>query len=167
MEKILVSACLMGQEVRYDGKAKTAEHEIFARWRAEGRLVSYCPEVAGGLPVPRPPAEIEPGADAATVLRGGARILTSDGADVSRPFLNGAAGALAAARRHGVRMAVLKEGSPSCGSGRVYDGTFTGATLPGRGVTTEVLRDHGIAVFSEEDLPAADAHLRALEAGEG
>ncbi|GAA4929719.1 hypothetical protein GCM10023224_06600 [Streptomonospora halophila] len=158
--RILVSACLLGGRVRFDGRAKTVAADIVDRWRAEGRIVAHCPEVAGGLPVPRPPAEIEPGADARAVLEGRARILTPDGEDVTRHFVAGARTALAAAAGNGVRTALLKESSPSCGLNRVYDGTFTGATAPGPGVTALLLQDHGIAVFPESELEAADAHLR-------
>ncbi|WP_106586814.1 DUF523 domain-containing protein [Murinocardiopsis flavida] len=162
MEKILVSACLLGQRVRYDGAGKATAHAEVARWRAEGRLVSYCPEVAGGLPVPRPPAEIEAGGTAAAVLDGSARIITPAGADVTEVFLAGAHGAVRAARRHGTRIAVLKEGSPSCGVHRVHDGTFSGTTIDGSGVTAHLLRAAGVAVFSESEIDAAAAHLAAL-----
>ncbi|GAA4919595.1 DUF523 domain-containing protein [Streptomonospora salina] len=158
--RILVSACLLGSRVRFDGRAKTVADTIVECWRAEGRLVAHCPEVAGGLPVPRPPAEIEPGGDARAVLDGRARIRTPDGDDVTRHFLAGARAALDAAAEHGVRAALLKDSSPSCGLHRVYDGTFTGATAAGPGVTTRLLKDNGIAVFAETDLEAADAHLR-------
>lgn len=164
MHKVLVSACLVGRPVRYDGRAKALGGDLVARWRAEGRLVVHCPEVAGGLPVPRPPAEIEPGAGAADVLAGGARILTPDGDDVTAAFVAGARAALETARRHGASVAVLKESSPSCGLHEVYDGTFGGRKRPGPGVTARLLLDSGIAVFSEDELEAAAAHVRSLEA---
>ncbi|ASU83527.1 DUF523 domain-containing protein [Nocardiopsis gilva YIM 90087] len=164
MEKILVSACLIGRRVRFDGRAKTVEDEILDRWRAERRLVVHCPEVAGGLPVPRPPAEIEAASGATAVLTGNARIRTPQGADVTTFFLAGAHAALDTARQHGVRIAILKESSPSCGVHRVYDGSFTGATTSGPGVTARLLLDNGIAVFTESELPEAVAHLQALEA---
>ncbi|GLU45868.1 DUF523 domain-containing protein [Nocardiopsis ansamitocini] len=163
MERILVSACLMGQPVRYDGRAKPTDHVVFGRWRAEGRLVAFCPEIAGGLPVPRPPAEIEPGRDASAVLAGEAHIRTPDGDDATRFFLAGAHAALRAARKHGVRLAVLKEGSPSCGLHEVYDGTFTGARTPGEGVTTRLLRDNGIDVFTENEILQVQGRLLDLE----
>ncbi|GAA3743925.1 2-thiouracil desulfurase family protein [Salinactinospora qingdaonensis] len=165
MYTILVSACLMGQPVRYDGRAKPTDHEIVARWRAQGRLVSFCPEVAGGLPIPRPPAEIEPAADSAAVLGGEARILTPENEDVTDYFLAGARAALAAARHHDARIAVLKESSPSCGVRRVYDGSFTGRTRPGEGVTARLLREHGLAVFNEHEIAQAQTALQALESG--
>ncbi|GLX97830.1 DUF523 domain-containing protein [Herbidospora sp. NBRC 101105] len=159
MERILVSACLMGRRVRYDGGAKTSDDAVFAAWRAEGRLVPFCPEVEGGLPVPRPPAEIEGGAGGAAVLAGAARVLTPDGHDVTAHFLEGARQCLAVARSFGVRIAVLKEGSPSCGVLRVYDGTFRGRKLPGEGVTAALLVANGIEVFGEDRIADAAARL--------
>ncbi|WP_304454331.1 DUF523 domain-containing protein [Nocardiopsis sp. YSL2] len=163
MHKVLVSACLMGRRVRYDGRAKTVEDGALDRWRAEGRLVVHCPEIAGGLPVPRPPAEIEPGADADMVLDGRARILTPEGADVSDHFVSGARSALATAQTHGVAVAILKESSPSCGSHEVYDGTFGGRKVPGAGVTARLLTERGVAVFNENQIAEAVAHLERLD----
>jgi uncharacterized protein YbbK (DUF523 family) len=162
MERILVSACLLGRPVRYDGTGKRSDHRLFERWRAEGRLVPVCPEVHGGLPVPRPPAEIRGGLGG-DVLDGRARVVTRGGEDVTTYFLEGARQALAQARANGVRMAILKESSPSCGVGRIYDGTFSGAAVPGEGVTTALLERHGIAVFAEDAGDAAAAHLAELE----
>ena len=155
MERVLVSACLLGRPVRYDGGSKPRADRILLRWRAEGRLVSCCPEVEGGLPVPRPPAEIAP----AKRLK----VCAIDGKDVTDPFVRGAEAALATARRHDIKMAVLKDDSPSCGSTRIYDGTFTGRSVAGSGVTTRLLQRHGIRVFSEHALDEAAAYLTALE----
>ncbi|MBC6468600.1 DUF523 domain-containing protein [Actinomadura alba] len=179
MERILVSACLLGRPVRYDGTAKRSDDEILANWRAEGRLLSCCPEVSGGLPVPRPPAEISsapgPGSagplpaddgsvtGGAAVLDGTAQVRTAGGIDVTAAFVRGAEQALEVAQRYAVRMAVLKEGSPSCGSGRIYDGSFTGIPVPGGGVTTALLQRNGIRVFGEDQLEAAAAFLDELE----
>jgi uncharacterized protein YbbK (DUF523 family) len=164
MERILVSACLLGSRVRYDGGAKTSPDEHLAAWRAEGRLVPFCPEVEGGLPVPRPPAEIEGGAGGAAVLSGAARVLTDTGTDVTPAFLAGAQAALAVARSFSARVAILKEGSPSCGALSIFDGTFRGARTPGQGVTTALLELHDIRVFTEHQIPAAAAFLAELEA---
>lgn len=158
MEKVLVSACLLGQPVRYDGRDARVESGILERWRAEGRIVSICPEVAGGLPTPRPPAEIQ-GGDGATVLSGKARVATRS-ADVTEAFLAGAEAALRLARAHGIRVAVLKDRSPSCASRIVYDGSFAGRAIPGLGVTAARLSAEGIRVFSENEFEAADALLR-------
>jgi uncharacterized protein YbbK (DUF523 family) len=155
---VIVSACLLGAPVRYNGKDKKTNHPILQRWIEEGRVVSVCPEVMGGLGTPRPPAEI--------VYRDGIRrVYANTGRDVTAEFERGAADALEQAIRHGARVAVLKEGSPSCGSGFVYDGTFTGAGIAGSGVTTALLRERGIRVFSENELEAADAVLIELERG--
>jgi len=163
VRRVLVSSCLLGGRVRFDGRAKTVDDAIVDRWRAERRIVAHCPEVSGGLPVPRPPAEIEPGAGARAVLEGRARILTPQGADVTRHFLAGARSALATARAYGIRTALLKESSPSCGLYRLYDGTFTGRTTAGPGITTLLLQDHGITVFPETSLTDADTHLRSTD----
>ena len=130
-----------------------------------GEAVTFCPELAGGFPVPRPPAEIEGGRGGDAVLDAGARVLEDTGGDVTGYFRKGAGAALGAARAHGVKVAVLKEGSPSCGSGRIYDGTFSGRTVPGRGVTTALLERAGVRVFSEEETAEADVYLRRLERG--
>ncbi|MQY08415.1 hypothetical protein ACRB68_65220 [Actinomadura sp. RB68] len=144
--------------MRYDGAGKPVRDALFEGWRAEGRLVPFCPEVAGGLPVPRPPAEIV-GGGGAEVLDGTARVVTDTGADVTGAFLRGARLALDTARRAGARVAILKEGSPSCGSHRVHDGTFSGRKVAGDGVTAALLEREGIRVFSEDELPAVAAFL--------
>lgn len=161
MERVLVSACLVGGRVRYDGNAKTSADAVLARWRAEGVLVAFCPEVSGGLPVPRPPAEIENGLGGEAVLDGTARILTADGDDLTGYFVAGARLALAKARECGARVAILKEGSPSCGSLQIYDGTHSGRKLPGQGVTTALLEREGIRVFDEDHVAEAAQYLRA------
>lgn len=178
MERILVSSCLLGRPVRYDGRGKPLHGDLFERWRNEGRLVPFCPEVSGGLPVPRPPAEIvlrpntalprEPSPDTvksagAAVLDGAAQVLTDTGADVTEHFVRGAKLALESAERSGARIALLKEGSPSCGSGRIYDGTFTGTPIADAGVTTVLLERVGIQVFSEDRLPELEELLKHLE----
>jgi uncharacterized protein YbbK (DUF523 family) len=162
MERILVSACLLGQPVRFDGTGKRSDDALFRLWRDQGRLVPFCPEVRGGLPVPRPAAEIS-GGYGEDVLDGSARVLTRDGTDVTRYFVVGAWQALEQARSYAVRMAILKEGSPSCGSLRIHDGSFGGRKVAGEGVTTALLERHGIAVFPEDALEAAAARLAELE----
>ena len=110
-----------------------------------------CPEQDGGLATPRPPAEIVGGAGA-DVLAGRARVVTADGGDVTEEYVNGAHAALEKAQAAGAVTAVLKSRSPSCGKGCVYDGTFSGVTTTGDGVTTALLEAHGINVVSEDDL---------------
>lgn len=153
MSKVLVSACLLGERVRFDGAGKLSAHPVLARWLREDRVVSVCPEVAGGLPVPRPAAEIR-----------GRLVVARDGRDVTAAFARGAEEALRLAQEHGIVVAVLKAKSPSCGSGQVYDGTFTKTLVPGDGRTTALLRAHGVQVFSELEWDAADAALDARPA---
>ena len=159
LPRVVVSACLLGEAVRYDGADRRCTHPILARWIAQGRVVAVCPELAGGLPVPRPAAEIDGGAGGAQVLAGRARVVDCCGNDFSAPFIAGAQHVLALARQHDARVALLKAGSPSCGSDYTYDGSFTHRRVPRPGVTGALLRDAGIAVFSEEQLEQADLAL--------
>ncbi len=161
MERILVSACLIGWPVRYDGAAKTLADPRLARWAEEGRLVPFCPETAGGLATPRAPAEIAPGATAETVRSGDGRILDADGGDHTAAFLEGARVAVATARVRGCRYALLTEGSPSCGVDFVADGTFSGRREAGEGVTASALRAAGLEVFSSLDIDALAARIGA------
>jgi len=165
MEFVLVSACLLGETVRYNGGDMRCDDVILQRWLHEGRVVSVCPEVAGGLPVPRPRAEIAHGAGGMRVLAGTARIFDSNGRDVSAYLVRGAEQALERARAQQIRIAVLKEGSPSCGTGFTFDGSFTDTRVPNRGVTATLLQQAGIHVFSEAQLAEADVLLKLIEGG--
>jgi uncharacterized protein YbbK (DUF523 family) len=166
MESILISACLLGERVRYNGGDKRCNDPILQRWLQEGRLVSMCPEVAGGLCVPRPPAEIAGGVGGMEVLKGTARVVDATGRDVSAQFRQGAWQALQLARSRRIRIAILKEGSPSCGTSYTYDGNFTGTKVPLPGVCAAWLREMGLQVFNEAQLKQADYLLRQLEAEE-
>ena len=157
-----MSSCLLGQRVRYHGGDAHLASDILERWRDEGRLVPTCPETAAGLPVPRPPAEIV-GGDGANVLKGEAYVGDRTGADVTAAFLEGARNALEVALAEGARLAILKDGSPSCGTSYVYDGTFRGQRSQGAGVTAAVLTQGGIRVFSEREIEEAAAYLASLE----
>ncbi len=161
VEKILVSACLLGEKVRYDG-SDCCQHGLIEQWQREGRVVPLCPEMAGGLPAPRPPAEIE-GGNAEAVLQGRRNIRRKDGVDVTDAFLQGAEKALAECWKYRIKIAVLKEGSPSCGTSRVHDGAFSGRKLTGQGLTTRLLARHGISVFSEKQMDEAARRLAELE----
>ncbi len=144
----LVSACLLGVPSAYDGKARL-QAELIAL-AAQGQVVPVCPEVAGGLGVPRPPAEIV-GGDGDNVLDGHARVMTVAGEDVTEAYLRGAECALVVVRRYGITTAILKQHSPSCGSTCVYDGTHSGRLRAGQGVTAALLRRHGVTIWSEEN----------------
>lgn len=152
VEKIFISSCLMGARVRYDGRAKTLDDQLLATWRAEGRLVALCPEMAAGLPTPRAPTEIAPGATALAVLNGRAGIYDKDGLDMTGDFTQGADLALEVAQQNGCRFALLTDGSPSCGSTYVYSGDFDGQHVSGEGVVAARLRGAGIAVFAQDQL---------------
>jgi len=160
MNKILLSACLLGDPVRYDGQSKTLQSTTLDKLLSQDRVISFCPEVAGGLPVPRATAEIHAG-DGAAVIAKLASVKTQDGTDVSEYFLSGAQQALALCRQHGITVAVLTESSPSCGSSRIYDGSFTHSTTPGSGVTAALLAQNGVRVFSQHQLDEALIHLEA------
>jgi len=160
MQKILVSACLLGEAVRYDGAA----HGPFAQlqaWQAEGRVLALCPEMAGGLPTPRPPAEIL-GGQGRAVLAGQQVVRDCHGRDVSDAFRAGAARALALVREQGIGMAVLKARSPSCGNRQTYSGEFSGRLVEGAGVTAAALQAAGVVVFNEYELEQAAAWLALL-----
>jgi uncharacterized protein YbbK (DUF523 family) len=159
--RILVSACLLGEKVRYHGGDAFLDDPILERWRRDGLIVAICPEVEGGLSTPRPAAEIQGGTGEA-VIRGLAFVRRGDGGDVTDAFLRGAVAAVSLARAHGIRIALLKDLSPSCGSTSTYDGSFTGRRVPGEGVTAAALRHAGIRVFNERQIEQADAALREL-----
>lgn len=154
--KILVSACLAGRPDRYDGRCAASVDGMLALWLAEGKALAFCPETAGGLQVPREPAEIV-GGTAADVLDGRARVLDASGKDVTSAFVSGANAALRIAKDLGIRVAVLKDCSPSCATCWVHDGTFSGKLIPGRGITAELLEQHGIQTYSETLLGDAAA----------
>lgn len=143
---VLVSACLLGRECRYDARANTdrrLERELAEQGLA---AIPFCPEEHGGLGTPRPPAWIER-ESAAAVLDGRDRVVTDSGADVTAQFVRGAEGALALSRAHGIVRAFLKARSPSCGSCHTH---VANALVAGRGVTAELLHRHGIEVTSVE-----------------
>lgn len=112
-----------------------------------------CPEQVGGLPTPREPAEIESGKTAKQVLDGEAAVLTKSGEDVTKEYIRGARIALDMCKEYGIKIAILKARSPSCGSLFVYDGSYSGSKVKGRGVTAELLIQEGIKVYNEENFP--------------
>ena len=143
--KMIISACLLGVPCRYDGGH--SRNEAAMNRQETYQLIPVCPEESGGLPTPRPPAEIV-GGDGDAVLDGTAKVMTADGTDVTTAYLRGAHHALEVAQSHGATHVILKARSPSCGCGLIYDGTFSGTLTSGDGVTTALLKRHGITVTS-------------------
>lgn len=158
INKILVSACLMGLKVRYDGSEKAQMIDQLRRWQEEQRLVIHCPELAAGLPTPRPPAEIVSGDNKTQD-----RIIEITGKDVTEHYQLGAWLALRTAQDAGCTAALLTDGSPTCGSQFIYDSSFSGRRKSGMGVAASLLSAHGIAVFSEHNLADLIAWIDAKE----
>jgi uncharacterized protein YbbK (DUF523 family) len=152
MRKILISACLYGDVVRYDGKQILLEDPLLLKWKEEGRLIPFCPEVYGGLEVPRSDCQIL-----------GDRVLNRIGEDVTAAFQMGATEAVRLAKVHEVAFAIMKERSPSCGSSIVYDGSFSGLKISGQGIATRELRKDGVLVISENELFKGEARLKNQE----
>ena len=140
-EALLISACLLGTDCKYNGGNNAMPEEKLAVLRERYRLVPVCPERDGGLPTPRLPSE-----------RLGERVLNRAGEDVTEAFRRGAAHALETAEREGCLIALLKERSPSCGSGKIYDGSFTSTVIAGDGITAELLKQNGIRVLGESEI---------------
>ena len=135
-EKLLISACLLGRNCKYNGGNNYTP--LVEELKGRYELIPVCPETFGGLKIPHEPSE-----------RVGDRVLSKSGEDVTAAFVRGAEKTAEVARRHGVRLAVLKERSPSCGCGAVYDGTFTGTVVPGDGVAAARLKEQGVAIYGE------------------
>lgn len=152
MNKILISACLAGFPVRYNGSEKKTVLRFLDRWQREQRLVVFCPELAAGFPTPRPSAEIIPSHSRNAVIASGARVVEDTGSDVTEQYVLGAWLALEMAQQHHCRFALLTDGSPSCGSRTIYTGDFNGETVAGNGVTAELLRSKGLEVFSDGEI---------------
>ncbi|MEM7563296.1 MAG: DUF523 domain-containing protein [Pseudomonadota bacterium] len=156
----MISACLLGEAVRYDGKSKLLAHSGLQELMKNNQVIGFCPEVAGDLPVPRPAAEILDG-NGDNVLSGTARVRTKAGEDVTSQFLIGAQRALDLCLKHNIKIAVLTQFSPSCGSGEIYDGSFKRRKKSGSGVTTALLRQQGIQVFDQFELDQAIKQLKS------
>lgn len=155
MPKILISACLLGQNVRYDGNNCLQNHVRLQELIKAGEVIHICPEMAGGLPAPRPPAEIDHGKNGSDVINGKASILDINGKDVTKEFISGAHKALSLAQQYNIKVAILKADSPSCGSKKIHDGTFAGKIVEGMGATAALLMQHGIQVFDETEIDTA------------
>ena len=139
MEKLLISACLLGVSCRYDGKSKPLPEAEKLLEKYE--LIPVCAEIMGGLPTPRVPAEISEG-----------KVITKDGRDVTEEYLRGAKEVLRLAEIFGCKKALLKEKSPSCGSGLIHNGKFDGWLAEGFGKTAGLLLENGIEVFGESQI---------------
>lgn len=155
MKKVLISGCLLGDKVRYDGQSLFTSSCIIKEWIEAGRVVSICPEVSSGMSIPRAPAEINSG-DGNDVLSGKALVIENNGRNVSEYFLRGANNALALCKANAITVAVLADFSPSCGSSSIYNGEFSGEKINGVGVTAALLISHGINVFSQHQLHEAN-----------
>lgn len=149
--KLLISACLLGQPVRYDGQSKPMRSPAWQTLQEKFELIAVCPECLGGLPTPRPAAEIH-GGQGEDVLHGAACVQTNHQQDVTQAFISGAEQALALAQSHSCKLALLKANSPSCGNRQIYDGSFSKQLRLGSGVTAALLQQHGVAVWNEDEL---------------
>jgi len=155
LKKVLISGCLYGDLVRYDGKPVDFKEPLFLKWKEEGRLIPFCPEVFGGLEVPRSDCQ-----------RRGDKVFNRLGEDVTEEFIKGSREAVRIAKENDIAFAIMKERSPTCGSSIIYDGTFSGNRIPGEGVAVEMLRKQGFLVFNEDSLSEANEVLKALETEE-
>lgn len=147
---ILVSACLAGFRCRYDASIKPIPFAV--ELVRQGKAVPVCPEVLGGLTIPRVPAEIV-GGSGTEVLSGSCAVVNEQGFHVTDAYIRGAILALNLGLEHGARAALLKARSPSCGCGQIYDGSFSHRLRTGDGVFTALLKKHNIPVFTEETFP--------------
>ena len=158
--KILISACLLGDPVRYNGTDLLLAHPLIKKWRDRNQLISLCPEVAGGMPVPRGPAEISFG-DGYSVLNFKSKVIDENQCDVSELFIMGAQKALKVAKENHCTIAILTELSPSCGSQVIYDGSFSNKRKTGLGVTTALLTQNNIKVFNQYQLEDLEQFLNS------
>lgn len=138
MEYLLVSSCFAGYNTKYNGKNNKID--ILEELSKKYKLIYVCPEVVGGLSIPRNPSEII-----------GDKVISNQGVDVTNEYNKGAQCALYLAKKYKIKKALLKESSPSCGSNTIYDGTFSGAKIKGVGITTKLLKENGIIVYSEKN----------------
>lgn len=134
-EKILVSACLLGINCKYSGGNNYSEEVM--EFLKDYEIIPVCPEQLGGLPTPRPASEIV-----------GDKVINIEGNDVTANYIKGAEEALKIAKMHGIKKALLKAKSPSCGNGKIYDGTFTNTLIEGDGITTKLLKENDIKVIT-------------------
>lgn len=145
-QALLVSACLLGQKVRYDGEhSQLADTDLLTQLHVKFTIIPICPEMLGGLPTPRPPAEIQQ-------QNNGIQVIDCNGKPETAAFIAGANKACDLARQHKVTRALLKSKSPSCGRGLIYDGSFTGQLRKGDGITVQCLQEMGVQVYHEGEV---------------
>lgn len=137
-ENLLVSSCFAGNKTKYNGKDNKLD--VISKLSEKYNLIYVCPEVAGGLSIPRNPSEIKD-----------SLVFSNQGLDVTKEYFKGANVALYLVKKYNITKALFKESSPSCGSNLIYDGTFTGKKIAGMGVTTKLLKENGVSVYSEEN----------------
>ena len=152
MDKILISKCLLGENVKYNGGNNKIENPVIEKWKKEGRLIPICPEVDGGLPTPRPPSEIQNNL-----------VINNCGCDVTEEFVSGAKIACEKAKSAGAKYALMKQGSPSCGSKMIYDGTFSKTKKAGLGIAAKMLTDMGIRIFDESEIDILDNIIETVK----
>lgn len=139
MESILVSSCLLGSNCKYNGLNN--KNDKVLEYIKDKKVIPICPEIMGGLPIPRTPSEIKNN-----------KVITKEGIDVTNNYKKGAEEALYLAKIFNVKKALLKSKSPSCGKNKIYDGSFTSTIIEGNGITTKLLIENGIEVITEEEL---------------
>ena len=144
--KIMVSACLLGDNVKYDGTNN--KNNDLIEFLKDYEIIKVCPECLGGLSIPRSPAEIV-----------GNRVINKDNIDVTNEYLLGAEKTLKIAKDNDIKIAILKKNSPSCGSGKVYDGTFSHTLIDGDGITAKILKNNGIIVYNEDNYMAMQKYI--------
>ena len=152
MKKVLISSCLLGENVKYNGGNNSIINNPFIQFlKSQNLLVSVCPEVEGGLPIPRIPVEIKNN-----------RAINRIGEDKTKEFNHGAKIALKKSIKNGIEMAILKSRSPSCGATKVYDGSFSNKLIYGDGISAKLLKENGISIFTEEELEEAQKYWKNL-----
>ena len=177
MEKILIGRCLQGEKVRWNGSGidTLLKHPIYLKWQKAGRLVGVCPELLANGKIPRFPAEIrgQIAGDNESLYKkfksGEIKIVENRGEngrieiiDVTQAYMHGAEEVLKIVKKNKIKIAILTDGSPSCGNGQIYDGTFTGKTKAGYGILTVILKYNGVQVFNQNQLEAAENFLNEI-----
>ena len=149
--KVLISACLLGDNVKYSGGNNLTPKLVTLLEKYNVKIVKVCPECFAGLPIPRVPSEIKE-----------TKVFSKDGRDITEKFLSGAEKTFKIAKENQIDFAILKERSPSCGSSYIYDGSFSGKVIQGQGLTVRKLNEENIVIFSEENLEEIEKYLQVL-----